>query len=98
MLLPLPMMVSRYRPSRCSFGSAESVIGAPHYGESVIGEGQYREGYHREGSISGTAVSGPTKSKRRTKYRGQNCVVPYHVLPRHALHVVVPYAGIEGMT
>jgi len=63
---PPPMMVSRYRPSPILVLEWESVIGAPQYRESVIGEGQYREGYHRGGSILGTALSGPTKSKRKT--------------------------------
>jgi len=48
-------------------GHRETIIGKGQYGESVIGEGQYREGYHRGGSISGRAVSGPTKSKRKMR-------------------------------
>jgi len=46
-------------------GHRETIIGKGQYRESVIGEGKYREGYHRGGSISGRAVSGPTKSKRK---------------------------------
>ena len=51
-------------------GHRDTIIGKGQYRDSLIGEGQYREGYHRGGSISGRAVSGPTKSKRKSARAG----------------------------